>query len=62
MSELDLKAGPTLLLLETPEGIVVATRDQAKRADRRQLQGSGRVVDELVSRSVASPLDAERHE
>jgi AbrB family looped-hinge helix DNA binding protein len=46
---LDLKAGSTLLLLETPEGIVVATRDQAKRLIRHQLQGDGSVVDELLA-------------
>jgi AbrB family looped-hinge helix DNA binding protein len=58
---LDLRAGSTLLLLETPEGIVVATRDQAKRLIRHQLQGGGSVVDELVAERRQA-ADAESRE
>ena len=49
-----LESGSTLLLLETPDGIVMATRQQAKRLLRQQLQGTGLVTDLLGERRVAA--------
>lgn len=44
---LALVAGTTLLLVETTDGIVLATREQAKRLVRAQLQGPS-LVEELL--------------
>lgn len=46
---LDLHPGSPLLLVETPGGIVLATRDQAKRLVRQQLVGGASLVDELIA-------------
>jgi len=43
----DLRAGSPLILLETPDGIVLATRDQLKRLVRHTLIGPS-LVDELL--------------
>lgn len=45
----DLHPGASLLMVETPEGIVLATRDQAKRWIRHQLGGGASLVDELIA-------------
>ncbi len=46
-SRLGLDPGTPLVLVETADGIVVATREQAKRLVRAQLQGA-HLVDDLV--------------
>lgn len=43
-----LRAGSPLILLETPHGIVLATRDQVKDLVRRDLAGID-LVDELLA-------------
>jgi bifunctional DNA-binding transcriptional regulator/antitoxin component of YhaV-PrlF toxin-antitoxin module len=42
-----LDAGTSVILVETPSGIVLATRDQVKRVVRDQLRGAS-LVDELI--------------
>ena len=54
---LGLHAGTTRLLLETPAGIVVATREQVKRLVREQLQGNGLVGELLSDRRAAADRD-----
>lgn len=46
---LDLHVGSSLLMVETAEGIVLATREQAKRWIRQQLGGGGSLVEELIA-------------
>ncbi|PVZ03949.1 AbrB/MazE/SpoVT family DNA-binding domain-containing protein [Actinomycetospora cinnamomea] len=43
-----LHAGSSLLLVETARGLVVATREQAKRLVREDLTGAS-LVEELIS-------------
>jgi AbrB family looped-hinge helix DNA binding protein len=45
----DLRPGSSMVMVETPEGIVLATRDQAKRWIRHQLGGGSSLVDELLA-------------
>ena len=45
---LQLKAGSPLVLLDTPAGVVLATRDQLKQLARTQLRGLN-LVDELLA-------------
>ncbi len=53
-----LDAGSRVMLIETPEGIVLATREQVKRLVRDQLRGAS-LVDELVrERRVAAQAEA----
>ena len=53
-----LEAGSTLLLVQTPEALVLATREQVKRLVRRQLDGRS-LVEELISdRRAAAEADA----
>lgn len=53
-----LDAGSRVMLIETPEGIVLATREQVKRLVRDQLRGAS-LVDELVhERRVAARAEA----
>lgn len=56
---LDLKPGTPLLLLETPQGLVLATRAQVKKLVREGLQGLD-VVGELLAdrRRQAAAEDA----
>lgn len=55
---LDLRAGAALIIFETPQGMVLATRDQAKELVRAGLRGLD-LVDELVAdrRAVAAAED-----
>lgn len=46
---LDLRPGSPMLMVETTDGIVLVTRDQAKRLVRQQLAGGPSLVDELVA-------------
>jgi hypothetical protein len=46
-----------MLLLETPDGIVVATREQVKRLVREQLQGNSLVAELLSDRRAAADCD-----
>lgn len=46
---LGLGPGSPLLMVETADGIVLVTRDQAKRLVRRQLAGGPSLVAELVA-------------
>jgi AbrB family looped-hinge helix DNA binding protein len=43
-----LRAGATLIMLDTPGGIILATRDQVKRMLRTKLTGLGLVEELLV--------------
>ena len=53
----NMHAGSTLLMIDTPDGIVVATRDQVKRLLREQLRGKS-LVDELIAdRRAAAAAD-----
>ena len=45
---LQLTAGSSLVMLDTPAGIVLATREQLKQLVRAQLQGVD-LVDELLT-------------
>lgn len=45
---LDLRAGSPLVMVDTPQGIIVSTRDQVKRLVRANLQGL-HLVDELLA-------------
>jgi AbrB family looped-hinge helix DNA binding protein len=45
-----LSAGAPLLLLETPHGVILATRDQVKQLVRNKLQGPSLVEDLLAER------------
>ena len=51
---LHLDAGMPLVLLETPQGIVVATREQVKRLVRENLDGSSLVEQLLAERRKAA--------
>jgi len=53
---LGLHAGSPLLLLETPRGLVLATRDQVKQLVRDALAGAS-LVDELVRERRAAAAD-----
>ena len=46
-----------MLLLEPPDGIVVATREQVQRLVREQLQGNGLVGEPLSDRRAAADRD-----
>ncbi len=56
---LELGPGTPLLLFETPHGIVMATRDQAKQLVRDRLRGGPSLVDELLAdrRALAAAED-----
>lgn len=45
---LGLESGSSMLLLDAPEGVVLATREQVKELVRRDLQG-GSLVEELLA-------------
>ncbi len=45
---MDLRPGSPLVLLETPHGLVLATREQLKRLVRDNLQGLN-LVEELLA-------------
>ncbi len=45
-----LHPGSPLLLFETPQGVVMVTRDQAKRLVRERLQGPSLVEELLAAR------------
>jgi AbrB family looped-hinge helix DNA binding protein len=47
---LKLGAGTPLVMLDTPRGVVLATRDQVKRLLRDKLQGPSLVEDLLAER------------
>jgi len=55
----NMHAGSSLLMIDTPEGIVVATRDQVKRLLRDQLQGKS-LVDELIADRRAAAAEDDR--
>ena len=52
----NMHAGSALLMIDTPDGIVVATRDQVKRLLREQLRGKS-LVDELIADRRAAAAD-----
>jgi AbrB family looped-hinge helix DNA binding protein len=54
---LGLHAGSALLMLETPDGIVVATREQVKRLVRQQLAGASLVAELVADRRAAAARD-----
>lgn len=45
---LGLESGSSMLLLDAPQGVVLATREQVKELVRRDLQG-GSLVEELLA-------------
>ncbi|WP_264670321.1 AbrB/MazE/SpoVT family DNA-binding domain-containing protein [Arthrobacter sp. VKM Ac-2550] len=47
---LHLEAGTVLILLETPQGVVLATREQIKQLVRGQLEGTNIVAELLADR------------
>lgn len=46
---LHLRSGSPLLIVETNDGIVLVTREQAKRLVRQQLAGGASLVEELIA-------------
>ena len=54
---LDWSQGTTLLFIETSDGVIVATREQAKSLMRRQLGGSDLVGELLAERREAARAD-----
>ncbi len=54
---LDLKPGTPLVLLETPQGLVLATRSQVKKLVREGLQGLDVVGDLLADRRRQAAAD-----
>lgn len=59
-AELGLEAGSILILVSTPEGVILSTREQALRRSREQLAGPS-LVDELIAerRAESAREDAE---
>jgi AbrB family looped-hinge helix DNA binding protein len=55
-----LRPGSPLVLLETPHGIVLATREQLKRLVRTQLQGPSLVEDLLAERRTLAAVEDEK--
>ena len=53
-ARLQLEAGSPVLLIDSPEGVVLATREQAKRLLRQQLRGTSLVADLLRDRREAA--------
>lgn len=56
---LHFEPGTPLLLLETPNGVVLATRDQAKKLVRDELAGLDLVADLLADRRRAAAEEAQ---
>lgn len=56
---LDLHAGKAMMLVETPSGLLLATRDQVKQVVRRQLQGDSLVEALLADRRAEVVADRE---
>lgn len=56
-ARLQLGAGVPLLLVETPAGVVLATRDQVKQLVRARLSGLGLVDELLADRRRAAAAD-----
>lgn len=52
-----IQEGTELILLETPDGIALLTRDQLKRRVRGQLAGSSLVDELLAERRRASGVE-----
>lgn len=52
-----IQEGTDLILLETPDGIALLTRDQLKRRVRGQLAGSSLVDELLAERRRASGIE-----
>ncbi len=53
---LHLETGAPLVLLDTPGGIVIATREQAKKLVRDSLAGDS-LVDQLIAERRAAAAD-----
>ena len=53
-SRMHLEAGTPVLLVETPDGVVLTTREQAERLLRAQLKGSDLVAELLSERRQAA--------
>jgi bifunctional DNA-binding transcriptional regulator/antitoxin component of YhaV-PrlF toxin-antitoxin module len=54
---LHLEAGTPMLLVESPRGLVLATREQLKQLVREQLAGPSLVNELLAERRAAAALD-----
>ena len=54
---LHLEPGTPLLLVDTADGVVLATREQAKRLVRAQLIGPSLVAELLAERRAAAAVD-----
>lgn len=46
---LHLQSGSPLILMDTPHGVVLSTREQLKLLVRSQLAGGGSLVEELLA-------------
>ena len=55
----DLHAGTPLLMLETPQGIVLAGREQVKQIVRSQLAGES-LVEDLMAERRSTAAEEER--
>lgn len=53
-ARLGLEPGSALLLIETPDGVVLTTREQARRLVRAQLAGDSLVEQLLDERRAAA--------
>jgi len=56
---LQVSAGDPLVLLDTPRGVVLATREQLKQLVRAELAGLDLVTDLLAERRSAAATDDE---
>lgn len=54
---LHLEAGTPMLLIESPRGLVLATREQVKQLVREQLAGRDLVGELLAERRAAAAAD-----
>jgi AbrB family looped-hinge helix DNA binding protein len=57
-TRLGLEAGTPLVLVESPRGVVLTTRSQAKSLLREQLRGMSLVDELLADRRAAAAADA----
>lgn len=53
-----LHAGQTLVLIETPKGLLLLTREQLRQAVRDNLKGKGLVENLLAERGAALAAEA----
>jgi AbrB family looped-hinge helix DNA binding protein len=59
-ARLGLEAGAPLVLVETPHGVILTTRIQAKALVREQLRGSSLVTELLADRRAEAAAEDSR--